>query len=101
LEKNIKIWLEIHEKRAKGQAKFRGCHSNVDHLVTLKIIVEEFLNNKSNLHCCFIDFKKDFETVPRTNHWNRLEEIKVCSQLRVVVVRLYESVISKLSNIEG
>jgi hypothetical protein len=42
LEKKISIWLEIHRKRDKGQARFRCYHSIMDHLVTLRIIVEEF-----------------------------------------------------------
>jgi hypothetical protein len=46
LEKKISIWLEIHRKRAKGHASFRGYHSTVNHLVTLRIIVEEYHNNK-------------------------------------------------------
>jgi hypothetical protein len=63
--------------------------------------VEECHNNKTNLLCCFIDFRKYFDIVPRTNLWNRLEEIKVPFKLRVVVVRLYENVISKFRNTEG
>jgi hypothetical protein len=35
------------------------------------------------------------------NLWNKLEEIKVPLKLRVVVVRLYENVISKLRNTKG
>jgi hypothetical protein len=36
-----------------------------------------------------------------TNLWNRLEEIKVPFQLRVVVIRLYKNVISKFRNTKG
>jgi hypothetical protein len=42
LEKKISLWLESHGKRAKGQAGFRRYHSTVDHLVTFRIIAEEF-----------------------------------------------------------
>jgi hypothetical protein len=42
----------------------------------------------------FIDFRKYFDTLPEANLWNRLEEIKVPFELRVVVVSLYENVIS-------
>jgi hypothetical protein len=38
LEKKIIIWLEIHGKRAKGQAGFRRYHSTMDHIVTFRII---------------------------------------------------------------
>jgi hypothetical protein len=42
LEKKINLWLESHGKRDKGQARFRRYHSTVDHLVTFRIIAEEF-----------------------------------------------------------
>jgi hypothetical protein len=41
LEKKINIWLESHGKRAKGHVGFRGYHSTVNHLVTLRIIAKE------------------------------------------------------------
>jgi hypothetical protein len=46
LENKINMWLEIHG-RDKGHARFRIYHSTVDHLATLKIVREEFRNNKS------------------------------------------------------
>ena len=101
LEKNISIWLEIHGKRVKGQVGFRRNHSTVDHLVTFSIIAEELRNTKTNLFWCFVDFRKDFDMVPRKKLWNRLEEIKVPLELRVAAIRLYENVISKFKNIEG
>jgi hypothetical protein len=39
--------------------------------------------------------------VPRKNLWNRLEEIKVPLELRVVAIRMYENIISKFKNTEG
>ena len=39
--------------------------------------------------------------VPRKNLWNRLEEIKVPLELRVVAIRMYENIIAKFKNIEG
>ena len=47
------------------------------------------------------DFRKSFDTVLRKNLWDRLEEIKVSSELRVVAIRLYEKFITKFKNTEG
>ena len=44
----------------------------MDHLVTFRIIVEEFPNTKTNLFCCFVDFRKAFDMVPRKKLLNRL-----------------------------
>ena len=75
-------------KWAKGQVGFRRNHSTTDHLVMLSIIAKECHNNKSDLFCCLMDFKKDFDIMPRNNLWNTLEEIKVPFELRVVMIRL-------------
>ena len=75
--------------------------STTDHFVTLRIIVEECHDDKSNLFCCFVDFRKAFDTVPRNNLWNRLEELKVPLELRAVVIRLYENVIARFTSNEG
>jgi hypothetical protein len=65
------------------------------------IIAEEFHNTKTDLFCCFVEFRKSFDMVPRKNLWNRLEEIKVPFELRVDAIRLYENTISKFKNTEG
>jgi len=97
----LSIWLESEGKRAKGQVGFRRYHSKTDHLVTLRIIVEECRNDKSYLFCCFVDFRKTFNTIPRYNLWNILEELKVPLELRTASIRLYENVIAKLKSNEG
>jgi hypothetical protein len=51
--------------------------------------------------CCFVDFRKAFDTIPRKNLWDRLEEIKVPFYLRDTAIRLYENVISNFNNIKG
>ena len=67
---------------------------------TLSIIAKE-CRNKSHLFCCFVDFRKSFDTVPRNNLWNRLEEIKVPFELRATTIWLYEKFIVKFKNNEG
>jgi hypothetical protein len=101
LEKKISLWLESHNKRDKGQTGFRRYNSTMDHLFTFRIIAEEFHNTKTNIFCCFVDFRKDFDMVLRKNLWNRLEEIKVPLKLRVVAIRMYENVIAKYKKTEG
>ena len=73
----------------------------MDHLVILMIIVEECHNDKSNLFCFFVDFRKVFDVVPRNNLWNRLEELKVSFELRAAAIRLYENITSKFKRKEG
>jgi hypothetical protein len=64
----------------------------MDYLVTFMIIFEKCRNKKTNILCCFTDFRKAFDTMRRTNLWNNLEELKVPLELRATTIRLYENV---------
>ena len=64
MEQKISVWAESASKRAPGQAGFRPKHSIVDHLVILRVIMEESRLQGKTLHCCFLYFKKAFDTEP-------------------------------------
>jgi hypothetical protein len=93
--------MEKYGKISKGQAILRSYHSTMDHRFTLRIIVEKCFNNKIDLLCCFIDLRKSFHMVPKTNLWNRLEELKVTFELRAIAMKLYENVVAKIRNTKG
>jgi len=63
--------------------------------------MREWHNAKSNLFCCFVEFRNSFDTFPRYNLWKRLEELKVTLELRASAIRLYDNVIAKLKRNEG
>jgi hypothetical protein len=63
--------------------------------------MEECRNNKTNFMCCFIDLKKLFDTMFIINFWDRLKELKIPFELRVVMRILYENVICEFSNTES
>jgi hypothetical protein len=62
LEKKKSLWLESMKKNTKCQAGFRS-YSTFDCLLTFRIIIEKFQNNKTNLLCCFIVFRKAFDSL--------------------------------------
>ena len=41
-------------------------NTTIDHLVKLRIIMEENLLQGKTLYCCFVNFKKAFDTIPRS-----------------------------------
>ena len=90
MEMKISAWAESNNKRAHGQAGFRKSHSTIDHLVTLRVLMEESCLAGKGLYCCFVDFKKAFDMVPRTNLWKRMEELQVPPEHMHAVARLYE-----------
>ena len=47
-----------NSKRAYWQNIFRKHYNNIDHLVTLQVLMEESALRGKGLYCCFINFKK-------------------------------------------
>ena len=74
---------------------------HIYYILVMRIVVEECRNDKTNLFCFFVEFRKDFYTIPRNNLWNRLEYLKVPFNLRAFAIRLYENVITKFKSREG
>ena len=66
MKQKMSTWVESTSKRELGQAGFRPKHSIVDHLATLRVIVEESRLQGKTLYCCFVD------TIPRSKLWNRI-----------------------------
>jgi hypothetical protein len=96
LENRISNWAEEGNKHAKGKASFRPKHSTIDHSITLRNIIEKVWEKKEEAFCCFVDFKKSFDTVRRDKLWHIMEELGVPMHLRAVVHRLYEEVKFKI-----
>ncbi|MCO5582472.1 hypothetical protein L7F22_036368 [Adiantum nelumboides] len=101
IEKDLSTWAEYNGKRAIGQAGFRARHSTVDHLITLRVLMEEAKLKGKTLYCCFVDFKKEFDTVPRQGLWSRMETLGVPMHIRATVGRLYQEVRCKLKTNTG
>ena len=40
---------------------------------------------RGKLHCCFVDFRKAFDTVPRAVLWQVLEELGVCGRILDII----------------
>ena len=72
LEKQMSTWAENNAKRAKGQAGFRAKHSTIDHLVILRVIMEESRRQGKLLFMCYMDFKKAFDTAPEKGLMDRM-----------------------------
>lgn len=77
LENKISKWAEERDNHAKGQACFRPKHRTIDHCITLRHIIENVWEKKEEAFCCFVDFRKAFDTVPRDKLWHRMEELRV------------------------
>ncbi|MCO5565063.1 hypothetical protein L7F22_018734 [Adiantum nelumboides] len=96
MEMKISKWAEENGKRTHGQAGFRKDHSTINHLVTLRVLMEESRLKGKGLYCCFVDFKKAFDMVPRENLWKRMKELQMPNEYMLAIFRIYEKVVCQV-----
>ncbi len=80
LDHRIAVWAEDEGIKAKGQAGFRKDFCTTDNIFVLKSLIDKQKQTRQRkasgkLHCCFVDFKKAFDTVPRGLLWQVLERV--------------------------
>jgi hypothetical protein len=77
LDKRLSKWAEQHGLRAKGQAGFHKNYCTTDQLFILRTLIEQSKAKKKPFYCCFVDFKKAFDTVPCEVLWQVLASLGV------------------------
>jgi len=83
-------FIEAKKLQEKGQAIFRRNHCTYDYILTLKAIIEEAKANKCRVYCCFIDFIKAFDIVPRQLLLQRLKDLGILEEVILLVMTLYK-----------
>lgn len=93
--------LDRRNCRAKGQVRFRADYQTVDHIFTLRAIIEEARHHLKKVYSCFVDFRMAFDSIPRAALFQRLRDIGISKILLTAIMRLYETVIGRLRTTEG
>ena len=77
LEQELSEWAKREGIRATGQAGFRKGFSTLNHILTLRAVIEEGQSHGKRIYCCFVDFRKAFDTVPRAKLIHILQKLGV------------------------
>lgn len=106
LEGRLDQWVEKEGLRADFQAGFRKDYRTMDNVFILKTLIAKAkaLNSipkKKRLYVCFVDFKKAFDTVPRSLLWERLSQLGVNGQFLQAVKCMYDKVICRVKTPSG
>jgi hypothetical protein len=64
LEARLNNWAKEKGLRARGQIDFRKDFHTMDNLYILRTFIEQNIHKLKNVYCCFVDFRKAFDTVP-------------------------------------
>ncbi len=94
LQQSIASWAEEHAVKAKGQAGFRIDFRTTDNIFILRSLIDQQKLSRQKgkagkLYCCFVDFRKAFDTVPRAVLWQVLVELGVHGRILDIIKSLY------------
>jgi hypothetical protein len=92
LNDRLSAWCEKYHCRADGQAGFRKDFRCTDQQFILRTLIERAKFRSRRLYCCFVDFSKAFDTIPRDKLWERLKEIGLHGNMLDAVRSLYDRV---------
>jgi hypothetical protein len=80
----------VNKKLRENQAGFRTGRAYTDHIVALKIIVEQSVEWGSSLYMNFIDFTQTFDTVDRNVLWKILQQYGIPNKSLNIIKTLYD-----------
>ncbi len=94
LQHRIASWAEEHAVKVKGQAGFRKDLCTTNNIFILRSLIDRQRQPRQKgkagrLYCCFVDFRKAFDTVPRAVLWQVLEDIGVHGRILEIIKYLY------------
>ena len=72
LNERFKVYCESNKINNENQAGFRANHSTMNHIFSLKALMDLMFKSKQKLHCAFVDYEKAFDTVWRDGLWYKL-----------------------------
>ena len=92
MEAELSDYMETLSLRAPEQAGFRRAFSTIDHIFTLRCLIDQTKARKKKLYCCFVDFRKAFDTVPRERLFDRLKRLEIPNDIIWAIYALYQHV---------
>ena len=96
MEIELSTYAKREGLRAPGQAGFRRAFSTIDHIFTLRCLIDQTRVRKRRLYCCFVDFRKAFDTVPRERLFQRLQSLGIPVDMSWGIYALYEQVLGRV-----
>lgn len=91
LNNRLNLFLENNNILCEEQAGFRKGYSTIDHIFSLKLIIDFYLAKKKNLFCAFIDYKKAFDSVNRLALWRKLLSNNIDGKCLKIIYNMYSS----------
>ena len=94
LNERLKVFCDDHDIINENQAGFRAGYSTIDHVFSLKVLIDLFFSGKQKLFCAFVDYAKAFDTIWRDGLWYKLNKCGICkaSKLYRIIFNMYQGI---------
>ena len=89
LNERLNSFLEDNHIIHNNQAGFRKNHRTVDHIFTMKTIVDKYINKRQNIYVCFVDFAKAFDSVWRIGLFHKLLKNNINGKVYRLIKNMY------------
>ena len=76
----------------KNQAGFRQHHSTLDHIFTLKSLIDIYFKKQKKMFCAFIDYSKAFDSVWRPGLWYKLIKSGITGKMYTLIYNMYQDI---------
>ncbi len=89
LNRRLNNFLEQSGLLCEEQAGFRKNYGTVDHIFTLKMLIDFYVRKGKKLYCSFVDYRKAFDSVHRTALWTKLLQNNIDGNIFKVIYAMY------------
>ncbi|XP_047998769.1 uncharacterized protein LOC125236115 [Leguminivora glycinivorella] len=91
-----RISKELEANQPKEQAGFRSGFSTVDHIHTIKQIIEKHLEYNKIFYLAFIDYNKAFDSLKHKYIWEALQEQNIQTKYIRILQLIYQNSTAKI-----
>ena len=90
LNARLNAYLEHYNVLCEEQAGFRKNYSTVDHIFSLKMLIDLYLAKGKKLFCSFIDYRKAFDSINRVALWQKLLSYNIDGKCFKIIHNMYD-----------
>lgn len=91
-----RITRTLDENQPREQAGFRAGYSTLDHIHTVRQIIEKNKEFNVPFYCCFIDYNKAFDSIEHENIWYCLKNQGVDQKYIRIIKNVYINSTAKI-----
>ena len=92
LNARLMKWSAENDTITDSQFGFRPGYGTSYAVFALHSLIQKYLNNKTKLYCCFVDYKKAFDSVDHSKLWRQLIIYGVNGKLFQVIKSMYNQI---------